>query len=156
MLVVTWHAELVSGRFSLGSCIDVGLNIRTKFIARELIHLAEVVTLEESGAIGCLVPRLWLVVRVQKDEFLSIRYLEAVGKGFEVFIELLQDELCLTLWNLEDETLGLFNIESRDENLRVARRDLNDVVAPAHLLAFLIEDHSILVENGSLSVHHSL
>ena len=156
MLVITGQSKVVSCRLSLGGCIDVGLNIGTKLIARELIHLAEFVALEERGAVGCLVTRLWPVVRVQKDKLLSTRYLEAVSEGFEVFVELLQDVLCLLFWNLENETLGLFNIESRDENLRVAGRDLNDVVATAHLLAFLVEDHSILVEDGRLSVHHCL
>jgi len=89
MLVITLHAELVCGRLSLGGCIDVGLNIGSKLIARELIHLAEGVPLEERCAIRCLVPHLRLVVRVQEDKFLTVRYLEAVSKGFEVFVELL-------------------------------------------------------------------
>ena len=58
MLVITRHSELVSCRLGLSSCIDVGLNIRTKLVARELVHVAKIVALEERGAIRCFVPRL--------------------------------------------------------------------------------------------------
>ena len=69
----------------------------------------------------------------------------------------MEDSLGLALLELDEQALGGLDVEGGDEQVRVVRRDLNDVVALAKLLALLVQDDSVLVEVLGLTDHwHSV
>ena len=58
----------------------------------------------------------------------------------------MKDGLSLALLELDEQALGRLDVEGGDEQVRVVRGDLDNVVALAKLLALLVQDDSVLVQ----------
>ena len=83
--------------------------------------------------------------RVEKDESL-VKDLQRGGQLLIVLVKLADDLLRLLLRQLDQERLIGLDIEGGDEQMTLIRRDLDDVVALAELLAPLVQDHAVFVE----------
>lgn len=98
---------------------------------------------------------------VQKNKAL-VHDLERTGHGLVVIVEFVEDISGPSLRQLDQQALGRLNIVCSNEQVRVVRRDLHNVVALSQLTAFLIKYDSILVkrlrllDNGSLALKRFL
>ena len=79
-----------------------------------------------------------IIVRIEKYEFPILLDHQVVGNLVKVMLKLLQYKTGSLLRDLHDQRLWFLHVEGCDEDLGVTGRDLDDVVAKAHLLSFLV------------------
>lgn len=79
-----------------------------------------------------------LIVRIEQNQLTIVCYSETSRQLFDIVLEEFKDVAGTLLWNLQDQTLRFFYVESSDEHSRVTRADLDDVIAFAHSFPFLI------------------
>ena len=103
----------------------------------------------------CLV---WLTRRLVKwiyqHEFCFVFNGKPLSEQLKIVVKQLQNLAGLSLCNLHYKTLWFLDIEGCNKYMRNTGWYLNNVVACAHLLPFLVKHNPILIEDGRLVVYY--